>query len=209
MPDDEPEVVRLMIEYFYLLDYLPLDQKALPDSPGSHGDSDTLSVRTDALNFGHVYGTSAVSAFGGPQIHRSQTDLQPYSNFHRHSRDRSDSSLTVHALPGHDMSSFGGPARRPRQSTSRGPKAPEVSPLAGQEPHLSLHARVYAVADKYHVAGLKALALDKLKIQLTRHWYVVPKPSSIDFSDRHPGTLANLRKRYMSSTAPRRPLIKT
>jgi hypothetical protein len=29
---------------------------------------------------------------------------------------------------------------------------------------------MYAAAERYQIAGLKALALDKFKIQLTRHW---------------------------------------
>lgn len=49
-------------------------------------------------------------------------------------------------------------------------KAPEPSPLASPQPHLVLHARMYAAADKYGIGGLKALSLDKFKIQLTRHW---------------------------------------
>jgi hypothetical protein len=48
--------------------------------------------------------------------------------------------------------------------------APEPSPLATTEPHLVLHARMYAAASRYEIAGLKALALDKFKIQLTLHW---------------------------------------
>lgn len=48
--------------------------------------------------------------------------------------------------------------------------APDPSPLASKEPHLVLHARMYAAASTYGIGGLKALALDKFKIQLTRHW---------------------------------------
>jgi hypothetical protein len=49
-------------------------------------------------------------------------------------------------------------------------KGPEASPLAGRVPHLLLHAKMYAAAQRYQIGGLKALALDKFKIQLTRHW---------------------------------------
>jgi hypothetical protein len=49
-------------------------------------------------------------------------------------------------------------------------KGPEASPLADRVPHLLLHAKMYAAAERYQIGGLKALALDKFKIQLTRHW---------------------------------------
>ncbi|KAK4502569.1 hypothetical protein PRZ48_005995 [Zasmidium cellare] len=177
LPDDD-EVVRLLVEYLYLLDYDPIISP--PSSHGSnshtHSDphsrdtSDTMSIRTEPGTYGHVYGTSAVSAFGGPTPH------SPFSNVFR---PRNDSSLTVHALPT-DYSNFGtGPSTiqpqplRRRKETSRGgmvTNAPEPSPLATKEPHLVLHARMYAAASTYGIGGLKALALDKFKIQLTRHW---------------------------------------
>ena len=56
---------------------------------------------------------------------------------------------------------------------------PEPSPLATQEPHLVLHARMYAAAEQYGVGGLKALCLDKFKIQLTRHWDAVELAEAI------------------------------
>lgn len=51
------------------------------------------------------------------------------------------------------------------------PAPPDPSPLATNTPNLALHSKMYAAGDQYGVPGLKALALDKFKIQLTRHWY--------------------------------------
>lgn len=129
-----------------------------------------MSIRTEAGQYGHVYGTSAVSAFGGP--------AHSPSHFSNVFRPRNDSTLTVHtSAPPTDYSNFGtGPSTiQPlrRRKTSRGgmvTNAPEPSPLASKEPHLVLHARMYAAASTYGIGGLKALALDKFKIQLTRHW---------------------------------------
>ncbi len=161
LPDEEPEVIRLLLEYMYLLDYDPLLSNALY-AASSNGDSDTMSVRTEAGQYGHVYGTSAVSAFGGPQSPLTQ----PY-------RSRTESTLTVHALPTADFhGTFGRTANRGRKASR-----PEPSPLASAAPGLSLHARMYTAGHKYGVDGLKALALDKFKIQLTRHWYAVLLPS--------------------------------
>jgi hypothetical protein len=165
--DDEPEVVRHLVEYLYLLDYDPPEATPTEES-SSHDDSggsssDQMSVRTtDAGQYGHVYGTSAVSAFGGPQ--------SPFSGIFR---NRTESSLTVHALPG--AGDFHGAFGRPnghRRPSNRAmvTAVPEPSPLATSTPCLTLHARMYTAGYKYGIDGLKALALDKFKIQLTRHW---------------------------------------
>lgn len=194
LPDDD-EVVRLMIEYLYLLDYDPRVAIAEIDSTfsSSHGDSngsDTLSVRTEPGQYGHVYGTSAVSAFGGPQ---NSLHAPPFPAVFR---ARTDSALTVHALPtsSTDFHDFGGsPSPQPprRRKTTRGmvTNAPEPSPLATKEPHLVLHARIYAAGAKYGIGGLKALALDKFKIQCTRHWDSVELPEAIHvvYSSTPPG----------------------
>lgn len=174
----------------YLLDYDPIvTQTQNPTSRNSsltpedahsrESSSDTLSIRTQAGEYGHVYGTSAVSAFGGP-AHGHHHHL--HSPFHR---TRTDSSLTVHALPtsapATDYSNFGtGPQITPQPLRRRKPAggtgmsmvtaAPDPSPLATKKPHLVLHARMYTAADTYGIGGLKALSLDKFKIQLTRHW---------------------------------------
>lgn len=155
-----------MIEYLYLLDYDPPDATPAEDA-SSHGDSGgsssgRMSVRTDAGQYGHIYGTSAVSAFGGPQ--------SPFSGVFR---NRTESSLTVHALPGATdfHNAYGRPSDRRRASNrSMMTTVPEPSPLATNMPCLTLHARMYTAGFKFGIEGLKALALDKFKIQLTRHW---------------------------------------
>ena len=194
-----------MLEYLYLLDYLPV---ALSRAD-SHG-SDGSSIRTEALAFGNVYGTSAVSAFGGPQ-HHSAMDLQsPFSTVFPNARERADSTLTVHAIPHHDLSVYGGsPVDRRKRAQSR-VRPPESSPLATREPHLVLHARMYAIAVKFSIAGLSALALDKFKIQLTRHWYARWSFEQLSVqADHTPGTRLSLRRRSMWCTTPRRPWTRT
>ena len=190
LPDDEPEVLRLLIEYFYLLDYTPTPPRPRSNSrPTSHpspfpdtDSSDSLSTLSrDPAQYGNIYGASAVSAFGGPQPH-----LHPQPQ-HGHpgspwvppavylNRSRTESQLTVHALPLEYHGNFGQQHRHPKpggghRRGSGGEGGPEVSPLATEEPDLVLHARMYAAGRKFGVEGLKALALDKFKIQLTRHW---------------------------------------
>lgn len=158
--------MRLLVEYFYLLDYLPVS--AAPGNSRARcesQDSDSMSVGSDPRLYGNVYGSSAISAFGGPLDQQSQF-LTPF-------RPRNDSNLTVHALPttSDNYASFGSKQPRRRKTTGNMVlNAPEPSPLATQEPHLVLHARMYAAAHRYSIGGLEALSLDKFKIQLTRHW---------------------------------------
>lgn len=159
-----------MLEYLYLLDYLPVALSRANSQASQDHSSDGSSIRTEPLAFGNVYGTSAVSAFGGPQ-HHGPVDLQsPFSAVFSNARDRSESQLTVHAIPQHDLSAYAGSPITRRKRTPTRVRPPEPSPLATPEPHLVLHARMYAIAVKYGIAGLAALALDKFKIQLTRHW---------------------------------------
>lgn len=152
-----------MLEYLYLLDYdSGASLRELPPEGSSHSSSDTLSIHTEAAHYGQMYGTSAVSAFGGPQ-----------ASYPASFRSRTDSSLTMHAMPttAPDFGTYN-PNLPRRRKTPRGmvTNAPEPSPLATTEPHLVLHARMYAAAKKYGIHGLGALSLDKFKIQLTRHW---------------------------------------
>jgi len=191
LEQDDPAIVRLMLEYLYCLNYLPVLPSRSTSCASSYGHSseEGSSTRTELLSLGNVYGTSAVSVFGGPPQQHGTMDLHsPFSTvFSSHARDRSESSLTVHAIPQHhDLSAFsGGPVMgRRQQNTPPRVRAPDPSPLATREPHLALHARVYAIAVKYGIAGLSALALDKFKIQLTRHWYA--SPSSLP-SNQAPG----------------------
>lgn len=172
-----------MIEYFYLLDYEPLvpppkdhdfddPESSLTGRNSSCDSSDTMSIRTAPVQYGHVYGTSAVSAFGGPASAHPMTS--PYAaNFGAggRNRDRTDSTLTIHAIP-NDFSPFGRlpPGKRKNGNRSLMPAPPDPSPLATNTPNLALHSKMYAAGDQYGVPGLKALALDKFKIQLTRHW---------------------------------------
>lgn len=170
LSDDEPEVVRLMLEYFYLLDYCPnpnstrQPQSHFPDDESRADSSDSMSTLSrDPAQYGNIYGASAVSAFGGPN------PQSPYPPALYLNRSRTESQLTVHAMPLEYHGNFGNPQKEAGELRRRD-SGPEVSPLATPEPNLVLHARMYAAGRKYGVEGLKALALDKFKIQLTRHW---------------------------------------
>ena len=188
--------MRLLVEYLYLLDYEPLTVQVQFEDSSSQ--SDTMS----SGQYGHVYGTSAISAFGGPQ-----------SPFSVPFRNVTESSLTVHALPIGDY--HGGlnrpDNRRTKSNRSMAGAPPEPSPLATNEPHLTLHARMYAAGHKYGIDGLKALALDKFKIQVTRHWFVKRtrlSDSQTPSTNRCSGSPPILQKRSTKYIIPHRRQIR-
>lgn len=108
---DDPEIVKLMVGYFYHLDYLYENNAAttpavieVPDSP---------------------------------------------------------------APPPKKKARKTAPAKRTRASTS----APiEAMPPAGPKVHFIGHAKVFAMAVKYHIAALQNLATQKFKAEVAEHW---------------------------------------
>lgn len=163
-----------MLQYLYLLDYNPTPQAQVAPSVSSKDhDSDTASTKTDAIQYGQVYGAAAISAFGG--LRESMQGLSPYLDPFHH---RNESQLTLHAAPGMaDFSVLQQQRERASLRSVRSAGPPEPSHFASPEPNLVLHARVYAAAGYYGLGGMKALALEKLRIQLTRHW------DSVEFAE--------------------------
>lgn len=75
---------------FYLLDYEPLvpppkdhdfddHESTLTGRNSSSDSSDTMSIRTAPVQYGHVYGTSAVSAFG--EFYRRDDPARSFYSF--------------------------------------------------------------------------------------------------------------------------------
>lgn len=170
LDEEDSELVRYMLQYLYLLDYHPPPSSPTPPTvPSKDHDSDSASTRTDPIQYGQVYGAAAISAFGGPR--ESLSGPLPYLTPYNHSRN--ESQLTVHAIPGvADFTALSHANHQRRTASARSiiGDPPDPSPLASQEPHLVLHARVYAAANRYGLDGLKAVALNKFRTQLTRHW---------------------------------------
>lgn len=108
---DDPEIVKLMVGYFYHLDYLHENNVATPPAVIEVPDSPAPPPKKKARKTA--------------------------------------------------------PAKRTRASTS----APiEATPPAGPKVHLIEHAKVFAMAVKYHIAALQNLATQKFKAEVAEHW---------------------------------------
>ncbi|KAK3291910.1 BTB/POZ protein [Chaetomium fimeti] len=104
LPDDDPQAVKLMIRYFYYLDY-PQQPEAQDKGPGT---PNKVSTKTN----------------------------------------------------------FPMPAMAAGAKKSGPKKKVGYSP----QPNLTVHARVYALAEKYDIKGLKTLSLGKFEIEADLHW---------------------------------------
>ncbi|AEO55662.1 hypothetical protein MYCTH_2299733 [Thermothelomyces thermophilus ATCC 42464] len=111
LPDDDPQAVRLMMHYFYHLDY-PRQREV---KHGFLNKSQSTNPKSDVVtNPGSTSGKTS-----------NKTPKSAYS----------------------------------------------VPPHQGFEvPNLTIHARLYALAEKYDVQGLKALALEKFKEEARIQW---------------------------------------
>ncbi|KAL2166783.1 hypothetical protein VTG60DRAFT_2136 [Thermothelomyces hinnuleus] len=111
LPDDDPQTVRLMMHYFYHLDY-PRQREI------KHGflkKSQSTNPKSDV-----VTNPSSTSGKTSNKTPKSAYSIPPPQGF--------------------------------------------------EVPNLTIHARLYALAEKYDVQGLKALALEKFKEEARIHW---------------------------------------
>jgi hypothetical protein len=133
LPEDDPELIRLMIDYLYRLDYDHMSGKAssrdVAPEPTSARDSEALD---DAL---------AIYQPEHFQLYRRRHIAEEENR-----QDKGSISYDEHLETNH--------LDRPR-SLKTG---------------LATHARMYALADKYQISGLKALAQRKFQKAALQHW---------------------------------------
>ncbi|CAH0019873.1 unnamed protein product [Clonostachys rhizophaga] len=120
LPDDDPVAVKMMIRYFYFLDYSPPETK-----PSSHQTPTYFNLE------GHGQG-----AIFGEAIYPSTA--QGTKKFNNKNKPKAE---------------------------------PTFFTTATTSSHLVLHAQVYALAEKYDISGLKALAATKFKSEVDSHWH--------------------------------------
>lgn len=167
LTEDDPEAVEHMVNYFYHLDYLtpkPLSRRSSqrstrsrsstsPPRPAARGQGQrrrkfNLAMIEDPLlaTMGSTFSTSDPLT---PPVDSPQPDSD---SFDPESNKRPDSPMADQCT------------EDPFNSISMEPQVD-----AEQKSHLITHAKVYAIAEKYGVSGLKTLAQDKFAQQIELH----------------------------------------
>ncbi|KAL0258136.1 hypothetical protein SLS55_007308 [Diplodia seriata] len=187
LSEDDPEAVEHMINYFYHLDYLSKAPKSRrttqPSSPASGpraraqlsaraavrspGKLDLALVEDPLLAQAHAQSVpSAISATEIPSSVPASPLTPPHTN------DRIDYFSSIDAkLPLSPVDAQGLDDDRVDLASYESESEDEAS--ADDAPsHLIAHAKVYAIAEKYAITGLKSLARRKYASQLfdDNHW---------------------------------------
>ncbi|KAI4710214.1 hypothetical protein J4E89_004665 [Alternaria sp. Ai002NY15] len=149
LPEDEPAIVKLLVQYLYEGEYEPL----LPDGESS------LALSSVDL-----------------KKSRPKHDLNgtPYNyNFPHSCTGRNSYCYQPHVCPHHTCSGGLGRCRFNCVKFSCEECNPSVPPpplLNGKADQLLLHAKMYEYADKYDVVGLKDLAIEKFNRSCKHFW---------------------------------------
>jgi hypothetical protein len=136
LPEDDPELIRLMIDYLYRLDY--------DHTNGKTSSHDVVEQRPEPTSVRDSEAPDDAVAIYQPE------DFQLFHRRHiveeENRKDKGSISYDEHLETNH--------LDRPR-SLKTG---------------LATHARMYALADKYQISGLKALAQRKFQKAALQHW---------------------------------------
>ncbi|KAF2085501.1 hypothetical protein K490DRAFT_67657 [Saccharata proteae CBS 121410] len=162
LSEDDAEAVEHMIHYFYHLDYLSKAKSrrstapSSPMSPTSPVIRRTSRRRPKKLNLALVEDPLLAQAALSPiAIATPQTPPSPIA-----------SPVTMDAkIPPHDWVEDS-----PDDDVDSSDYDDDEAECDADQPHLVLHAKVYAIAEKYGITGLKALAKRKYAAQLEQHW---------------------------------------
>ena len=144
LPEDDPELVRLMIDYLYRLDY---DQAS---GKGHSNDAVELRPETKLDSFAQAYPVRDESlpvevATDAPVPVDSVLD------------EPEDGLRTQRSKKG---------KKKMKRSTPDG----HLESSATQTTGLATHARMYSLADKYGIGGLKVLAQQKFEQAVRQQW---------------------------------------
>ncbi|RYP19977.1 hypothetical protein DL765_003026 [Monosporascus sp. GIB2] len=195
--EDDPQAVRLMLHYLYHLDYPEVQGQSKKGANGQEASQANPAADLSPLEKkepGAVINGGAHSgnptASGQPQrpmeysIENEQFLDPPTSptptgdngadaafrkskkKKRRNTQAESDSSSAAVALQTQTQA----PAPAPAQTQTQEPPPAAAAAAAAQAPNLAVHARLYALASKYAVEGLKALAAEKFERGVGLHW---------------------------------------
>jgi hypothetical protein len=148
LPEDEPPIVKLLIQYLYEGEYEPL----LPDSESSVALSPVKigALRPIRSSGGFIY------SYDFP--HTCSGNAQSYICPHH---------TCIRAAGGFGSSSSSSSKFDCKECN---PPTPPPPSLNGKADQLLLHAKMYEYADKYDVLGLKGLAIEKFSRSCKHFW---------------------------------------
>lgn len=149
LPEDEPEIIKLLIQYLYEAEYSPV----LPT-----GGQDT-SVAAPPREPGYQYDF--------PHSCRDGSD-HPGSLFVRTIPCMKRNICPHHTCAADDAWSICCQNFSCERCEAPSPAPPP--PPAGEAEDLLLHAKMYEIGDKYEVVGLKDLVMDKFKASCKHFW---------------------------------------
>ncbi|KAH3919350.1 hypothetical protein HBI56_025590 [Parastagonospora nodorum] len=151
LPEDEPKIIKLLIQYLYEGEYEPRLSDASPIATAPRGDmSHREVVRTDNYNTGYD---------------------RKYAYSFPHTCDSNGHCTKLCICPHHICCNACGYSCRDficdkcTRST-----LPKTFPATGPPEQLLIHAKMYEIADKYDVVGLKDLVLEKFKRACVSFW---------------------------------------
>ncbi|CAI6311217.1 unnamed protein product [Periconia digitata] len=162
LSEDDPEAVEYMVNYFYHLDYLtskPLSRRSSQRSARSGSLTSPHSTRRSTpkkLSLAMI--EDPLIAMMGSAVGTSDP-LTPPADQHAESTDFFH--MDASKMPDSPMAD-----QLAEDPFDLAPTKPEVD---AEKPHLITHAKVYAIAEKYGVTGLKSLAQKKFAQQIELH----------------------------------------
>lgn len=165
LPDEERETVKLLMQFFYEGDYLPIiSDSSLTATPFQ---TSKPSVFTPQQVFPHTCPPSMFQR-GCMMV------LCPHHTCGSHCQAASTGFSQTRTV----CSNFTCPS-----CPALGPPAQIVIPPPGgtQSADLLTHANMYAIADRLIVTGLKALALAKFQSACTHYWDTPEFPAAVEY----------------------------
>jgi hypothetical protein len=158
LPDDEPRLVRLMLDYLYQLDYNCESGSRDVDKQNEeiHGrtstpDAEPVSPVTETIR---MFESRSAPAFTNTD--EGEAELVFSVGKKKDKKDKKRRNYLAEPLP---------------KADAEPQTAPESIVCAPEGTDLRTHAQMYALADKYGISDLKELARDKFADAVDRNCY--------------------------------------
>ncbi|KAI4730979.1 hypothetical protein E4T49_01120 [Aureobasidium sp. EXF-10728] len=172
LSEEDEEAVEHMIHYFYHLDYLVSEDQEEPASPVfRHRTQEALRQRPQKLDLSHIvdplFAQAAACAPPTP-LTPSTEGVDPLS------RSRHDSSVDHSPRATSPKGKSGARGAVPGSASNSGSECEsdedEDCEYETDESNLLTHTRVYALAEKYDIPALKALAKSKFEMAMACYY---------------------------------------